>query len=354
MRRENSKIAMHGTLHRPPKSWRHGQFSLLLKKWFSLVLLCATTYVGLVMPVCAQQNYPTRPVRFVVPFAPGGSTDTLARTIGVKLADALGQQVVVDNRTGANGDIGMEIVARSRPDGYTIVLGYIANLAIAPSLYAKMPYDPVKDFAPITQPASSPNVLTAHPSVQAKTLQELIALAKAKPGQISFASTGVASVGHLTGELINNLAGIRMTHVPYKGSGQAVTDILGGHVQVMFSGFSSTLHHIRAGKLRALAVTGPKRSPALAEVPTISEQGFPGVEATAWYGILAPAGTPKPVVARLHGDLVRVLKQPDVVQKLDGLGFEIVASTPEQFGAYIRTEIKKWEKVVRASGAKPD
>jgi len=327
---------------------------LLLKKWFSLVLLCAATYVGLVMPVCAQQNYPTRPVRFVVPYAPGGNTDTLARTIGVKLADALGQQVVVDNRTGANGDIGMEIVARSRPDGYTIVLGYIANLAIAPSLYAKMPYDPVKDFAPITQPASSPNVLTAHPSVQAKTLQELIALAKAKPGQISFASTGVASVGHLTGELINNLAGIRMTHVPYKGSGQAVTDILGGHVQVMFSGFSSTLHHIRAGKLRALAVTGPKRSPALAEVPTISEQGFPGVEATAWYGILAPAGTPKPVVAQLHGDLVRVLKQPDVVQKLDGLGFEIVGSTPEQFSAYIRTEIKKWEKVVRASGAKPD
>ena len=318
----------------------------------AFILLCAALLAA-IAPTQAQQ-YPTRPVRFVVPFAPGGSTDTLARTIGVKLADALGQQVVVDNRTGANGDIGMEIVARSRPDGYTIVLGYIANLAIAPSLYAKMPYDPVKDFAPITQPASSPNVLTAHPSVQAKTLQELIALAKAKPGQISFASTGVASVGHLTGELINNLAGIRMTHVPYKGSGQAVTDILGGHVQVMFSGFSSTLHHIRAGKLRALAVTGPKRSPALAEVPTISEQGFPGVEATAWYGILAPAGTPKPVVAQLHGDLVRVLKQPDVVQKLDGLGFEIVGSTPEQFSAYIRTEIKKWEKVVRASGAKPD
>jgi len=318
----------------------------------AFILLCAALLAAMA-PALAQQ-YPTRPVRFVVPFAPGGSTDTLARTIGVKLADALGQQVVVDNRTGANGDIGMEIVARSRPDGYTIVLGYIANLAIAPSLYAKMPYDPVKDFAPVTQPASSPNVLTAHPSVQAKTLQELIALAKAKPGQISFASTGVASVGHLTGELINNLAGIRMTHVPYKGSGQAVTDILGGHVQVMFSGFSSTLHHIKAGKLRALAVTGPKRSPALAEVPTISEQGFPGVEATAWYGILAPAGTPKPVVARLHGELVKVLKQPDVVQKLDGLGFEIVASTPEQFGAYIRTEIRKWEKVVRASGAKPD
>jgi len=318
----------------------------------AFILLCAALLAAMA-PALAQQ-YPTRPVRFVVPFAPGGSTDTLARTIGMKLADALGQQVVVDNRPGANGDIGMLIVARAPADGHTIVLGYIANLAIAPSLQAQMPYDPVRDYAPITQPASSPNVLTAHPSVQAKTLQELIALAKAKPGQISFASTGVASVGHLTGELINNLAGIGMTHVPYKGSGQAVTDILGGHVQVMFSGFSSTLHHIKAGKLRALAVTGPKRSPALAEVPTISEQGFPGVEATAWYGVLAPAGTPKPVITRLHGELVRILKQPDVVQKLDGLGFEIVASTPEQFGAYIRTEIKKWEKVVRASGAKPD
>jgi len=318
----------------------------------AFILLCAAL-AAIASPAGAQQ-YPTRPVRFVVPFAPGGSTDTLARTIGIKLTDALKQQVVVDNRPGANGDIGMMIVAKAPPDGYTIVLGYIANLAIAPSLYAKMPYDPVKDFQPLTQPASSPNVLTAHPSVQAKTLQELIALTKAKPGQVSFASTGVASVGHLTGELINNLAGIRMTHVPYKGSGQAVTDILGGHVQVMFSGFSSTLHHIRAGKLRALAVTGPKRSNALPEVATIAEQGFPGVEATAWYGILAPAGTPKPVVARLHGEMVKSLKLPDVAQKLEGLGFEIVGSTPEQLGTYIRSEIKKWEKVVRASGAKPD
>ena len=347
-------IAMHGTLHRSPKSWPHGQFSLLLKKWFSLVLLCAATYVGLVMPVCAQQNYPTRPVRFVVPFAPGGSTDTLARTIGVKLADALGQQVVVDNRPGANGDIGMMIVAKAPPDGHTILLGYIANLAIAPSLYAKLPFDPVKDYAHVTQIATSPNVLTAHPSVQAKSLQELIALAKAKPGTVNFASTGVASVGHLTGELLNNLAGIRMTHVPYKGSGQAVTDILGGHVQVMFSGFSAAMPHIKSGKIRALAVTGVKRSPALADVPTIAEQGFPGVEATAWYGVLAPAGTPKPVVTRLHGDTVKILRLPDVSQRLDGLGFEIVGSTPEQFGAYMRSEIKKWEKVVRASGAKPD
>jgi tripartite-type tricarboxylate transporter receptor subunit TctC len=301
-----------------------------------------------------SQSFPSRPVRFVVPFSPGGSVDTLARTFSPKLADALGQQIVVDNRPGGNGDIGMLIVARAPADGHTIVLGYIANLAIAPSLQAKMPYDPVKDFAPITQPASSPNVLTAHPSVPAKNLKELIALAKASPGKLSFASTGVASVGHLTGELINNLAGIKITHVPYKGSGQAVTDILGGHVNIMYSGFSSTLAHIKAGKLRALAVTGPKRSPALSEVPTIAEQGFPGVEATAWYGVLAPAGTPKPVITRLHGDLVKILKQPDVVQRLDGLGFEIAATTPEQFGAYIRSEIKKWAKVVKASGAKAD
>jgi len=309
--------------------------------------------LALAVPTFAQQ-YPTRPVRFVVPFAPGGSTDTLARTMGVKLADALGQQVVVDNRPGANGDIGMLIVARAPADGHTIVLGYIANLAIAPSLQAKMPYNPLIDFAPITQPASSPNVLTAHPSVPARNLQELIALAKSKPGELSFASTGVASVGHLTGELLNHLAGIKITHVPYKGSGQAVTDLLGGHVQIMFSGFSSTLHHIKAGKLRALAVTGAKRSAALAEVPTIAEQGFPGVEATAWYGVLAPAGTPKPVIARLHDELVTILKLPDVTQRLSGLGFEIVGSTPEAFGAYIRSETTKWEKVVKASGAKPD
>ena len=301
-----------------------------------------------------SQQYPARPVRFVVPFAAGGSVDTLARTVGPKLADALGQQIVVDNRPGGNGDIGMLIVAKSAPDGYTILLGYIANLAIAPSLYAKMPYDPIGDYAPVTQIATSPNVLTAHPSVPAKNLQELIALAKAKPGAVNFASTGVASVGHLTGELLNSLAGMKMTHVPYKGGGQAIIDLVGGHVQVMFSGFSAAMPHIKSGKIRPLAVTGAGRSRALADVPTIAEQGFPGVEATAWYGVLAPAGAPKPVVTRLHGEIVRILKLPDVVQRLDALGFELVGSTPEQFSAYIRSETRKWEKVVKASGAKPD
>jgi len=321
---------------------------------FAFISLCAVLSGVFVVPVGAQQNYPNRPVRFVVPFAPGGSVDTLARTIGPRLADALGQQIVVDNRPGGNGNIGMEVVAQSRPDGHTLVLGYIANLAIFPSLPVKLPYDPVKDYAPVTQVASSPNVLTAHPSVPAKSLRELVALVKAKPGQVSFASTGVASVGHLTGELLNNLAGMKMVHVPYKGGGQAIIDLLGGHVQVMFSGFSAVMPHIKSGKVRPLAVTGPQRSPALPDVPTLAEQGFSGVEATAWYGVLAPAGTPRPIVARLHDEVVKILRVPDVVQKLDALGFEIVGSTPEAFAAYIKTEIRKWADVVKASGAKAE
>jgi len=300
------------------------------------------------------QSYPTKPVRFVVPFAPGGSTDTLARVLGQKLSESLDQQVVIDNRIGANGNIGMEIVAKAPPDGHTIVLGYIANVAIGPSLYDKLPFDPVKDYEHIMLIATSPNVLVAHPAVKATNMKELIALAKAQPGKLSYASAGVASIGHLTGEYINQLAGIKMTHIAYKGSGQAVTDLLGGHIQLMYSGFSSTLAHIKSGKLRALAQTGEKRSPALPDVPTIAEQGFPKFEATAWYGVHAPAKTPKPIVNRLNAEFVKALKLPDVRERLSGLGFEISGSTPEYYAGYIKTEIKKWEKVVKASGAKPE
>ena len=300
------------------------------------------------------QAYPTKPIRFVVPFAPGGSTDTLARTLGVRLAEALGQQVVIDNRTGANGNIGMEIVAKAPPDGHTIVLGYIANVAIGPSLYDKLPFDPVKDYEHVTLLATSPNVLVAHPSVKATNMKELIAFAKANPGKLAYASASVASVGHLTGEYINQLAGIKMTHIAYKGSGQAVTDLLGGHIPLMYSGFSSTLPHIKSGKLRPLAQTGEKRSPALPDVPTIAEQGFPKFEATAWYGVHAPAKTPKAIVNRLNAELVKALKLPDVRERLTSLGFEIAGSTPEAYGSYIKAEIKKWEKVVKASGAKPE
>jgi tripartite-type tricarboxylate transporter receptor subunit TctC len=301
---------------------------------------------------CAQgfaQSYPTKPIRFIVPFAPGGSTDTLARTLGQKLSASLGQQVVVDNRAGANGNIGMEIVARAAPDGHTIVLGYIANLAIGPGLYAKLPFDPVRDYAPITQLASSPNILAVHPSLPVTSFKELIAYAKAHPGKLNYASASVASIGHLTGELLNHAAGIDLVHVPYKGSGQAVIDLLAGQVPMMFSGMSSVMPHLKAGKLRPLAVTGAQRSPAVPAVPTIAESGFPGFEATAWYGVLAPARTPKPIVNRLHDDIVLALALPDVKERLNNVGFEIVGSTPEAFGAYIKAEIGKWTKVVRAA-----
>lgn len=293
------------------------------------------------------QPYPNRPIRFVVPFAPGGSTDTLARTLGQKLTDALRQQVVVDNRSGANGNIGMEIVAHAAPDGYTIVLGYIANLGIGPSLYAKLPFDPVRDYAPITQIASSPNILAVHPSLPVKSFRELIAYAKTNPKKLNFASSGVGSIGHLTGELLNRSAGVYMVHVPYKGSGQAVIDLLGGQVQMMFSGMSSVMQHIKGGKLRALAVTGAQRSPAVPDVPTIAESGFPGFEATAWYGVLATAHTPKPVIDRLHAEIVRALALPEVKERLNNVGFELVGGTPDEFAAFIKSEIAKWNRVVR-------
>ncbi len=301
-----------------------------------------------VAPAAAQQ-YPNRPIRLVVPFAPGGSADTLARTLGQKLTDALQQQVVVDNRSGANGNIGMEIVARAAPDGYTIVLGYIANLGIGPGLYARLPFDPIKDYAPVTQLASSPNILAAHPSLPVKSFRELIAYARANPGKLNYASASIASIGHLTGELLNRSAGIGMMHVPYKGSGQAVIDLLGGQVQMMFSGMSSVMPHIKAGKLRALAVTGAQRSPAVPDVPTIAESGFPGFEATAWYGVLAPARTPNSVISRLHDEIVRALMLPEVRERLNSVGFELVGSAPDQFAAFIKSEITKWTQVVRAA-----
>ncbi len=298
------------------------------------------------------QNFPSRPVRFVVPYAPGGSTDTLARSMGSKLSELLGQQVVVDNRPGASGDIGMTIVAKAPPDGYSIVLGYIANLGIGPSLYDKMPYDPVKDFASITQVAGASNIFVTHPSLPAKNFKEFIAYTKANPKKVSFATAGVASVGHLTGEVLNDMAGIDMQHVPYKGSGQAISDLVGGHIKVMISGMASTLPHVRSGKLNGIVTTGSKRTPATQDIPTIAET-YPGFESSSWFGVLAPAGTPKPIIMRLNADIHKSLQDPAVVKRLEGVGFEITYGTPEQFSAYIKSEIKKWAKVVKASGAKP-
>jgi len=308
-------------------------------------LLLATSFAG-------AQDYPSRPVRFVVPYAPGGSTDTLARAMGVKLSDLLGQQVVVDNRPGANGDIGMSIVAKAPADGYTVVLGYIANLAIGPSLYAKMPYDPIRDFSSITQVAGASNIFVTHPSLLARNFKEFLAYAKANPKKVTFASAGVASVGHLTGELLNEMAGIDMLHVPYKGSGQAISDLVGGHVKVMISGMASTLPHVRSGKLIGIVTTGLKRTPATQDIPTIAET-YPGFESSSWFGVLGPAGMPRPVVMRLNADIHKSLQDAAVAKRLAGVGFEITYGTPEQFTAYIKSETVKWAKVVKASGAKP-
>lgn len=322
----------------------------------ALGLVAASALAASLIPVAAHaaDAFPSRPVRFVVPFSPGGSTDTLARTIGVKMADTLGQQVVVDNRPGANGNIGMDIVAQAPPDGHTIVLGYIANLAIGPHLYAKLPYDPVKSYAPITLLAESPNILVAHPSLPVKSMKELIAYAKAHPGKLNFGSASVASVGHLTGIMLNQMAGIDLQHVPYKGSGQAVIDVVGGQIQLMFSGMSSVMPHIKANRLKPLAVTGAQRSEATPNVPTIAESGFPGFSATAWYGVLAPAKTPAAAVKTLNKAIVDALAQPDVKQRLENLGFELIGSPPQKLSEHIKTELKKWEKVVKASGAKPE
>ena len=305
-----------------------------------------------VVAVAQIAAYPSRPLRLVVPFSPGGNADTLSRTASQKVSESIGQQIVIDNRSGANGNIGMEIVARAAPDGYTFVLGYIANVAIAPSLMSKLPYDPVKDYAPISQLASSPNIIVVHSAVPARTMKELIALSKAKPKSINFSSAGVASVGHLSGELFNTVLGAELQHVPYKGSGQGVIDLVAGQIQMLIGGMSSVMPHIKTGRLRAIAVTGAQRSPAMPDVPTVAESILPGFEATAWYGALAPAGTPRAIVSRLHSEYARALALPEVKQRLENLGFEIVASAPDVFAAYIKTEIVKWAKVVKASGAK--
>jgi tripartite-type tricarboxylate transporter receptor subunit TctC len=300
------------------------------------------------------QDYPRGPIRMIVPFAPGGSTDTLARTIGQKMTDSFGKQVVVDNRSGANGVIGMEITKNANPDGHTLVLGYIANLGTAPALNPKLPYDPVKDFAPISHVASAPSIAVLHPSVSAKSLQELLALARARPGGVTFGSAAIGSMGHLAGEMLNRLANVKMQHIAYKGGGQAMIDILSGQIQMAIIGMSSVTPHIRSGKLRAIAVTGPARSPAFADVPTIAEQGFPGFSAEAWFGVLATAGTPRPVIQRLNAEIRRILALPDVQLRLANVGFEIIASSPEAFAKLIADDIPKWIRVVQDAGIRAE
>jgi tripartite-type tricarboxylate transporter receptor subunit TctC len=303
---------------------------------------------------CAAQEYPSRPIRIIVPSTAGGSVDTLARTVGTHLSQRWGQQVVVDNRSGAGGVIAGEITAHAPPDGYTLIMATIAAMATNVSLAKKLPYDPVRDFAPVTLVASQQLVLLVNPSVPAKSVQELIQLAKAKPGQLTFASAGSGSGGHLSGELLKILAGIEMTHVPYKGIAPALVDVISGQVTLTFASIISGLPHVKSGKTRALAVTGAHHSPAAPELPTMIEAGVRGYESSTWYGLLAPKATPRAIVVKLNREVVAIINLPEVKSHLLAEGAEPVGNTPEQFGEFIRSEIAKWGKVIRSAGLRTE
>jgi tripartite-type tricarboxylate transporter receptor subunit TctC len=309
--------------------------------------------LGIPFLAFAQDAYPTRPVRIIVPFAAGGVADALPRIVGEKLSQKWGQPVIVENKVGASGNIGMAEGARAAPDGYTLVLAPAGNLTVNPTLFPKLPFDTYADLTPVTLLAQSPNVLVVHPSVPAKNFRELIAYAKANPDKLNFASPGDGSGAHLAGELLKIEAGIKATHVAYKGIAPAVNDLLGGNVQMMFAGISTVLQHVKAGKLVAIAIASPRRNPQLPDVPTVDESGHPGFDVTSWYGIVARAGTPPATVQKLQRDMAEVLGSEDVKTKLAGLGLEPVGNTPEAFGALIKAESRKWTDIVRKANIQP-
>jgi len=299
--------------------------------------------------VCAcaavAQAFPTKPIRFIVPFPPGGGNDTMARAFGQKMTEGFTQQVVIDNRPGAGGNIGAETAARALPDGYTLFLGGVGSHGINPGLQ-KVPYDPIADFAPISLIASAPLVIVVPLSLPAKTLGDLIQLARPKPGALNYASSGNGTIAHLSAELLNSMAKIKLEHVPYKGTGPALTDLLGGRVQVMFNSAVSIMPQVRAGKLRAIAMTATKRSPAMPDVPTVAESGVPGYEAASWYGVLAPAKTPRSIIMKLNGEIVRIAQLPDVRERLAADGADPIGSSPEAFAAHIKRELARWARVI--------
>ena len=300
------------------------------------------------------QNYPAKPIRMIVPFAAGGGTDFVTRLFGQKLSDAWGQQVVVDNRPGAAGILGSDIAAKATPDGYTLVMGSGSH-NVNPSLYSKLPYDTQRDFAPITLIAVVPIVLSAHPAVQARDARELIALARSQPGKLSYASFGVGAISHLAGELLKSTGKVEIVHVPYKGAGDALGNLLGGQVQLMFSSPAAVVPQFKAGKLKGLAVTGSRRQPAAPDIATFTEQGLAAVDVSEWYGLLAPARTPAPVIAKIRDEIVRILHTPDVSERLAATQFaEPVGSTPAQFSAFIDTEIPKLAKIIRDAGIRAE
>ena len=318
----------------------------------------ATCCLGLpawfAVPAAHAQNYPVKAIRFVVPFPAGGPLDIAARAIGQKLTEAWKQPVIIDNRPGAGGNIGADNVAKSAPDGYTLLMGAVSTHAINPNLNAKMPYDALRDFAPITLVTTVPNVLVVHPSVPAKNVRELIALARARPGQLNFASGSTGSTGHLAGELFKVMAGVEMVHVPYKGAAPAVTDLVAGHVSLMFDNLASALPQIKAGRTRALAVTTLARSAMVPDLPTIDESGLKGFDLTTWFGVFAPAGVPPPLLGALHREITRALDAADLRSRLAALGAQPTPNTPEAFAAFIKAEHAKYAQVIKASGAKVD
>jgi len=318
------------------------------------------TFVGIAAIAVATTSgaqtpaYPAKPVRLVVPFPPGGATDIIARAVAQKLGETWGQSIVVDTRPGAGGNIGTELVAKAAPDGYTLEMGTVGTHAINASVYTKIPFDNIKDFAPIILVAGVPNVLEVNPSLPINSVQELIAYAKANPGKLNFASSGNGTSIHLSGELFKVMAGVQMTHVPYKGSAPALQDLIGGNVQLMFDNLPPSLPQIKSGKLRALAVTSATRAPALPDVPTIAESGLPGFEASSWFGLVAPAGTPPAIIARINAEVATWLASPEGKEKLAAIGANAAGGSPEDFARHIQAETAKWAKVVKESGAKVD
>jgi tripartite-type tricarboxylate transporter receptor subunit TctC len=343
---------MRGALPRGDNSGKHALIPPLLFNAFSLVLLCAGTYAGFVVPARAQQSYPTRAVRLIVASSPGSGVDIVSRIVAQKLTAGLGQQVIVENRAGAGGNIGAEIAARSPADGYTLFMGTPAH-AINASLFSGLKYDIVRDFSPVSLVSTGQYVVIVHPSVPARTTKELIALARRKPGDLAYGSAGPGNSTHLTGELFNSVAGTKMLHVPYKGSGPALVDLMSGQLQVMFANLTAGLPHIRTGRVRALAVTGPRRSPLLPELPTVSESGLPGFAVTSYFGLLVPAGTPPAVIVKLESETVKAVHAPDVQSTLAAEGAEPAGSSPADFAAFIKSEISRWAKVVKIAGLHP-
>jgi|EndMetStandDraft_8_1072994.scaffolds.fasta_scaffold48045_3 tripartite-type tricarboxylate transporter receptor subunit TctC len=316
-------------------------------------LLAAALCVVLTAGVAsAQSNYPDKPIRILVGFAPAGPADIAARVVGDKLAEAFGKPILIENVTGAASNVATDRVAKAAPDGYTLLLAASAAIVTNISLYEKLPFDPIKDLAPISQICFTPNILAVNNDVPARNVAELVALARIKPGELTFGSAGVGSSQHLAGELLKSMAGINLQHVPYRGIAQVLPDLLGGRLTMVLGNISAVLPLAREGKVRAFAVTSLKRSPAAPELPTMAEQGFAGFDATAWFGLMAPAGTPEPILKKLHAETIRILALPDVRKKFDDLGMETIGNTPTEFAAVIKAEIPQWAKVIKDSGTK--